>query len=193
MRRSALLFLLALCGTFAPRSDAYATSGWGKHSVDIDGRYRIHGWLDVSIVSRINGVGDLIDPPLIDSLRMAQYSVTSTHLVVRGHEESIVGANAQPSPPDEPAQRVYLAIRIQDGTVAGPMTVDEFAASPVGKGGTLHWKHPVSNTEAFQRFGRVVLVFVACFALASIALPILAYRALRRTKREAAADAMPHP
>ena len=77
----------ALCAVLC--TDAYATSGWDNHQIDVDGQYRIHGKRGESFVQRLDNTGRPIDPPLCSTRDHSglhgppDYAVTSTHLVLR--------------------------------------------------------------------------------------------------------------
>lgn len=145
-RSSTIHVVLTLSVVFAYSTEAFATTGWDRHSVDIEGRYRIHG-VNGSSVSRLNTHGNPIDPPLVDFLHPPQYIVTSTHIVLRGNAILLSNDDVASSSPGEPTQMLYVAIRKRDSMVIGPMTVDEFSTRSFDMSDALHSFTGIRQTQ----------------------------------------------
>ncbi|MEK6246534.1 MAG: hypothetical protein N2C12_00030 [Planctomycetales bacterium] len=161
---------------------AYATSGWDRHSVDVEGRYRIHGANGNygSTVSLLDGRGNPIAPPLIGFTRPPQYATTPTHLLLYGYP--LIPAttpppkNLPPAVSSEPTLR-YVAIRKSDSKIVGPMTDTEFASGSFGAHESLHWNTPWTATDSFHVYATIIVLFIV---MTLLALALAIYFALRR-------------
>lgn len=185
MRWSTITVLSIVCLVLVDSRDAFATSGWDRHSVDIEGDYRIHG-ANGSTVSRLNSSGNPVEPPLVRFVFVPEYIVTSTHIVLRGY--IITESNGAPSsfPSSNEPQLAYVAIHKKDSIVVGPMTGDEFSARSFELAETCRWNRPSTAADSFDRFVYTVLIVVTGFVVPLIATPVILYLALRRRRSQLA-------
>ena len=187
MRNSLVFALLASVVVATTQVDALATSGWDRHSVDIEGDYRIHsGFHGLSMVSRLDAEGNPIDPPLAEFLPVPQYLVTSSHLILRG-ETLILSEEATRS--DGTSLRTpqlrFVAIRKSDFVVIGPMTGDEFSSSSFNMDDSPDWLTPKTASDSFTQFVLVTMILGVCLILALVSIPFIVFFRLRKRKQQA--------
>ena len=180
MRLLLINLLLALCVVCTWSKHSFATSGWDRHSVDVEGGCRIHG-VNGSVVSRLNTSGNPIDPPLVSFAYVPEYVTTSTHILLRGYVISPPNNNASSRLVERPQLR-YVAIRKRDSIVIGPMTDDEFATRSFHLGEAVQWSIPRTAADSFSRFVIIAVIVIVCIILALVAVPILIYFHRKKTK-----------
>lgn len=158
MQMIRLLFSVILTATLA--SQAFATTGWDRHEVDIVGKYRIHGANGASFVHRIDTKGQVTGPALCGTLDATgtwnglysppDYAVAGSRLFIRYPNLDAASANC-------------FSIHIDDGSIDGPITAREFEQAFANT--ELKWRTPATAADQFHRAvwiaGLLALVVVA--------------------------------
>ena len=176
MRSRIVHTLLSLFFVVGQASVVFATSGWDRHSVDIESRYRVYGAHGNSVIAQLDDSGNPIDPPLftLNDNRVygpPQYIVTTTHIVLRFDSHL-------PRTLENP-ERLYFAFRKSDSFMTGPLTDDAFLNSTFGLSDKGKWITPITAADSFGRFVGIVLILITCVVLSPI---ILLIRWLRRRR-----------
>ena len=176
MRLSTFNAFLALCGVIAHTPDAFATSGWDAHSVDIEDRFRVQGANGSSFVYRLDNRRATIDPALISTTNHPgihgppEFLVTTSHIVLRYKSHL-------PRSVDDPQKHLYFAVRKHDSLITGPLSDDAFSNSSFSLGESVHWTSPSTPSDSLTR---IQVVFFSLVTSVALVLIILVVRFIHR-------------